>query len=126
MRIILADHNPHALWALVTNLVEEPDIELAGAVTDALQLQEFAAKAAVELVLLDNHLPGLPIENLIASLRALTPRLIVVVMSSDTEDSRMILRAGADAFVSKADQPDWLLNTLRRFAERAQQESRPG
>jgi CheY-like chemotaxis protein len=38
-------------------------------------------------------------------------------MSSNSEDSRMALRAGADAFVSKEDQPEWLLITLRKYAK---------
>ena len=120
MRVIVADHNPEALWALITILVEEPCIELSGAVADGLQLLDFAAQAAVDLVLVDRRVPGLPIEDLIACLQALKPRPIVVVMSSDFEDGRIMLRAGADAFASKGDQPDWLLDTLRRYAEQAQ------
>ena len=30
----------------------------------------------------------------------------------------MLLKAGADAFVSKSDQPDWLLETLKNFENR--------
>ena len=125
MRIILADHNSNALWALVTTLVEEPDIELAGAVVDGLQLLDFATKATVELVLMDRRLPGPPIETIISSLHALEPRPIVVVMSIDQADSRLMMKAGADAFVSKGDQPDWLLDTLRQYAEQARKASHP-
>ena len=119
MRIILADHNSTALWALVTTLVEEPDIELAGAVTDGQQLMEFAAEAAADLVLFDQRLPGLPLVALIKALRALEPRPILVVMSVDYDEGRRMLMMGADAFVSKGDKPDWLLETLRHYAERA-------
>ena len=108
-----------AAAALVTTLVEEPGIELAGAVTDGPQLIDFAAEAAVDLVLFDQRLPGLPVETLVASLCALEPRPILVAMSNDYEEGRRILRMGADAFVSKGDQPDWLLETLRHYAQRA-------
>ena len=64
------------------------------------------------------------IEDLIASLHALKPRPIVIVMSSGFEYSRMLLMAGADAFVSKGDPPNWLLQTLRRFAKRVNTEGR--
>jgi hypothetical protein len=36
-------------------------------------------------------------------------------MGSRPEYGRMLLKAGADAFVSKSDQPDWLLETLQKF-----------
>ncbi len=116
MRVVLADHNPNALWALKIILDEEPDIEVAGEATDAQQVQTVAKRAGAELLLLDKQLPGLPIERLIASLHALVPQPIVVVMSKNHEDSRLMLRAGADAFVSKGDPPDWLLVTLRQYA----------
>lgn len=125
MRVILADHNSTAMWALVTTLAEEPDIELSGTVADGLQLLEYAATIAVDLVLVDRYLPGVPILTLIASLHELNPWLIVVVMSSDQEDGRMLLKAGADAFVSKGDQPEWLLGTLHRYAGQAPHGGRP-
>jgi transcription-repair coupling factor (superfamily II helicase) len=59
-----------------------------------------------------------PIEDLIARLHALQPNPIVVVMSNEFEYSRTLLKSGADAFVSKEDQPDWLLDTLHRYAQR--------
>jgi hypothetical protein len=43
-------------------------------------------------------------------------------MSSEFENSRMVLKAGADAFVSKADQPDWLLDTLQKFENRVKKD----
>jgi DNA-binding NarL/FixJ family response regulator len=38
-------------------------------------------------------------------------------MSSDFETSRSVLKAGADAFVSKGDEPDWLLEKLHQYAK---------
>ena len=118
MRIILADHNQKTLWALRTILQEEPEMEVVGEVMDSEQLQMAAKNIAVDLVLMDNNLPGCKIRTLLAELHALQPRPTVVVMSSNFEDSRMILKAGADAYVSKADRPDWLLEALRQYAHR--------
>ncbi len=77
-----------------------------------------AENRAADLFLVDRELPGAFIEDLIARLHALEPRPIVIVMSSGFEYSRMLLQAGADAFVSKGDPPNWLLQTLRKYAER--------
>lgn len=121
MRIIVADQNQKTLWALRTMLEEEPFMETVGEAVDAQQLQMVAEKNSADLVLLDRWLPGSTIEEMISDLQALEPRPFVLVMSSAHEDGRLILRAGADAFVSKGDQPDWLLETLRQYAKRTRQ-----
>jgi DNA-binding NarL/FixJ family response regulator len=118
MRIILADHHRHALWALKTMLQEEPDMEIVGEVVNSECLLRLAEQTAVDLVLVDRKLPGCHIKDLIPDLQALEPRPVVIVMSGNSEDSRLVLKAGADAFVSKCDQPDWLLETLRQYASR--------
>ncbi len=119
MRIILADHHRHALWALKTILQEELGFEIVGEAVDTTGLLTLTENACSDLVLADKSLPGIPIEELIPILHALEPRPIVIVMSSRSEDSRRILKAGADAFVSKGDSPDWLLTTLHRYKQRA-------
>jgi len=117
MRIILGDLHPQALWALKTTLQEEPDIDLIGEAVDTKRLLSLAEKQPVDLILVDRRLLGNLIGDLIATLHAIKPKPIVIVMSSKSEDSRMALNAGADAFVSKGDQPEWLLNTLRKYAK---------
>lgn len=118
MRIILADHHRQALWALKTTLQEESELEIVGEVMDSERLLMLAENAAADLVLVDRKLPGDPIKDLISRLQTLEPRPIIIVMSSNPEDSRLMLKAGADAFVSKGDQPDWLLEALRQYAKR--------
>ena len=76
-------------------------------------------KTRPDLALIDWELPGKPIEDLITELHACKPSPIVVVMGSQPEYGRMLLKAGADAFVSKGDQPDWLLETLEKFEKRS-------
>ncbi|KPK08347.1 MAG: hypothetical protein AMJ56_11825 [Anaerolineae bacterium SG8_19] len=125
MRIILADHHRQALWALKTTLQEESELEIVGEVMDSEGLLMLAENAAADLVLVDRKLPGDPINDLISRLQTLEPRPIIIVMSSNSEDSRLMLKAGADAFVSKGDQPDWLLETLRQYAKRTKNVGEP-
>jgi len=115
MRILLADHHPQALWALKTSLDEQTGFQVAGEATDANELLALASENPPDLALIDWELPGQPIEDLITALHACEPRPIVVVMGSKPEYGRMLLKAGADAFVSKSDQPEWLLETLQKF-----------
>jgi len=115
MRIILADHHEQPRWAFKTLLDEQPEFDLVGAVGDAQSLLELVEKEPPDLVLVDNELPGIYIEDLIARLHALEPKPTVIVMSSDFENSRKLLMAGADAFVSKGDQADWLMEILYKY-----------
>ena len=120
IHIILADHHAQALWALNMMIHEQPGLEVIGEAVDAESLFALAAEGFPELVLVDGDLPGRPIEDLIAELHALNPNITVIVMSSRPEEGRRVLRAGADAFVSKGDQPDWLLTSLQKFVKNAE------
>jgi DNA-binding NarL/FixJ family response regulator len=119
MRIILADHHPQALWALKTMLQERSEFEITGEAIDSDSLITLAEASPPDLALIDRDLPGRSIEDLIADLHALMPTPIVVVMSSETEYGSMLLKAGADAFVSKGDRPEWLLESLEKFEKRS-------
>jgi DNA-binding NarL/FixJ family response regulator len=118
IHILLADHHANALWALKTLIQEEPGLEVVGEADDGQSLIDLSSALYPDLILIDKDLPGNPIENLIAALHLLKPRPTVIVMSSDPEYGRMMLRAGADAFVSKGDQVDWLLQILRNYKKR--------
>jgi two-component system, NarL family, response regulator, fimbrial Z protein, FimZ len=115
MRIILADHHPNVLRALITMLSEETEFQIVGEAVDADSLMTQTAATCPDLVLFDAELPGQPVDDLIASLHTCVPRPVVIAMSSKSEHGRKLLTAGADVFVSKTDQADWLLETLQKF-----------
>jgi DNA-binding NarL/FixJ family response regulator len=119
MRIQLADHHPQALWALKTTLQEKPEFEVTGEASNSEDLLEQVKLNNPDLILLDGELPDQPIFELITELHECASRPIVVGMSSKPEYSMMLLKAGADAFVSKGDQPGWLIETLTRFEKRS-------
>lgn len=116
MRIILADHNVWSRLAIKAMLEKEPGFDLVGEVDDAQGLLVLAEADSVDLVLVDRDLPGMPIDEIIASLGMLLPPPIVAVMSSDFEDSRLVLKAGADAYLSKTERSDWFLDILFKYA----------
>ena len=116
MRIVLADHHETTRWAIRTRLQDEPGLELVGEATDAREALKLAQEHTAELVLVDSELPGAFIGELIADLHALVWRPTVIVMGIHSGHSGMLLKAGADAFVSKGEQPELLIMTLRRYA----------
>jgi DNA-binding NarL/FixJ family response regulator len=115
MRILVADHHLETLWALKTRLNEEPGISIIGEASDSETLLRLGRAQLVDLILMDGELPGSRIDLLITQLHNLTPKPKVIVMDSNPEYGRKYLRAGADAFVSKGDEPEWLFETLRRL-----------
>ncbi len=118
MRVILADHHVSTLWALTMLLHEQPDFDLIGEAVSVDELITVASEQTADLILVDKDLPGGPIEDLITALHAIEPKPIVIAMTSELGYGRRLLSAGADAIVSKNDQPEWLLMTLRRYAHR--------
>lgn len=118
MHIVLADHHPQALWALKTTLQEKSNFEVTGEAVDASELLTLVGENPPDLALIDWELPGKPIEDLIAELHQCQSKPVIIVMGSQPEYGRLMLKAGADAFVSKTDQPDWLLETLQKFHRR--------
>ncbi len=117
MRIILADHHVQPLWALGQVVQEQAGFDLVGEASDALDLLALAEENFPDLVLLDCDLPGFHIEELIARLHALNPRPVVIVMGSKFEFESTMIKAGADDYVSKNDQPDWLLEKMYKYAQ---------
>jgi DNA-binding NarL/FixJ family response regulator len=118
MRIIVADGDQRTLWALRTLLDEEPEMEVVGEAANVEELRMLVEDRGADLMLLDSRLPGSEMKALISELHARKPRPFVVVMSSDFENSRPMLHAGADAFVSKGEKAGWLLETLQRYLGR--------
>jgi DNA-binding NarL/FixJ family response regulator len=118
MRIILADDHMQALWALKTALQKKTEFDVIGEVTNAEDLLKMTRTNSPDLVLVDWKLPDGSIEDLITELHNTQPRPIVVVMSDKPEYGRMMLNAGADGFLSKSNEPDWLLETLQKFEKR--------
>jgi DNA-binding NarL/FixJ family response regulator len=126
LHIILADPDERVLWSLRLILEREPEIEVIGEAFDASGLLALVERQPPDLALVDNKLPGMSLRELIARLEALALTMIVLVMSSQPEDGRLTLQAGADAFVSKGSQPDWLLESLKKYAKRSNTGGQPG
>jgi DNA-binding NarL/FixJ family response regulator len=123
MHIILSDHHVQPLLALNALLDEHPEFNVIGSAADAESLLVLTENSPADLILIDEELPGSNIDDLITRLHEIEPRPIVIVMSSEIEHSRRLLKAGADAFVSKGDTPDWLLEILQKFESRLKKDA---
>jgi len=113
MRVVLADDQPKVRSALQLLLKHTLDISAMTEAGETKVLLEQIRTIHPDLVLLDWELPGLSAIGSLSALREGCPKLLVIVLSGRPEACEQALAAGADAFVSKIDPPEFLLETLR-------------
>jgi DNA-binding NarL/FixJ family response regulator len=122
-RILVVDNDARIRSALQTLLRQEPE-QLAIQETANLdglghQVRDFQP----DLVLLDWELPGRPAAALLLALHGLTHHPRVIVLSARPESEADAMAAGADAFVSKSDPPERLLDSFRHLVREARDEA---
>jgi len=111
MRVLLADDQAKVRSALRLLLSHETDIDVLGEAVDATGLLDWGQATCPDLVLLDWELPGFS-SDLMVALRELCPSLAVIALSGQPEARQEALDAGVDAFVSKGDPPEQLLEAI--------------
>ncbi len=109
MRVLIIDDQPQVCSAVRLLLNQEPGVTVVGETAEAGDLLAQVEAIRPDLVLLDWELPDRG-GALVAELRAVRPGLVVVALSSRPEVRQAALAAGADAFVSKGDPPERLVN----------------
>jgi len=112
IRVLIADDQPQVRSAIMLLLRQEPDVTVVGEASDVKQALELAAERQPDLVLLDWELPGQNGTATLAEMRTVRPGVVVIALSGRPEARQAALTAGADAFVSKGDPPERLLEAV--------------
>ena len=117
MRALIADDAPAVRSALELALSDHDGIEVVGEAADWTTLNERLRTTQPDVVLLDWGLPGNADGTVLCAVRRVCRGVRVVALSARPDDRQAALRAGADAFVSKADHPECLHAALRVLAD---------
>ena len=116
IRLLLVDD--HALFrrGLAALFAEDPRLRVVGEAADAGQAQRLAAQLAPDVVLLDNHLPGVRGVDAVAGLRQAAPgaRVLMLTVSEDAADLGSALRAGASGYLLKTCEASELIAAVYR------------
>jgi DNA-binding NarL/FixJ family response regulator len=112
MRVLLADDRKKVRSALRLLLEHKRGLRTVGEAEDAEGLFAQAASIHPNLVLLDWELPGLLANGSLSALRQVCPDSCVIALSGRPEARRAALAAGVDAFVSKVEPPESLLDAI--------------
>lgn len=111
MRILIADDDIQVRSALRLLLEHEPGVTVVGETDSVLGVLVQVRTLLPDLVILDWRLPGLAVNEVVPSLRALRPGLLVVALDSLSEQGPLAVRL-ADTVVSKLDTPERVLAAL--------------
>jgi DNA-binding NarL/FixJ family response regulator len=115
MRVLLITSRPQARIALRHLLEMDPELYLVSEVseTDGLMLQVHDTRP--DLVLLDWEQSDVEAADLILGLQSLRRPPAVVAFGECIEARYEALEAGADAFVSRDEPAEWMLDALYRI-----------
>jgi DNA-binding NarL/FixJ family response regulator len=103
IRVLIADDHPVVAEGLRRLLSEQPDIEVVGCVDNGPEAVRRAVEEQLDVVLMDNAMPGLNGIEAAEMIRKRRPHTHVVMLSmhTDTEHVVRALRAGATGYVAK-------------------------
>jgi DNA-binding NarL/FixJ family response regulator len=115
-RVFIVDDHPIVREGLVQQINRCPDLVVCGEANEAREAFAVINKLAPDLVVVDINLPGRSGLELIKDLRALHPRLPLLVLSMHEESvfAERALRAGARGYVSKQAGGDRFIEAVRR------------
>jgi two-component system nitrate/nitrite response regulator NarL len=114
IRLLVVDDHTLFRRGLIALLGQHPRVRVVGEAADAGEAQRRAAELRPDLVLLDNHLPGVRGVDALPDLKQAAPgmRVLMLTVSEDEHDIALALKAGADGYVLKTIEGDALVRAI--------------
>ncbi|QIL82003.1 response regulator [Diaphorobacter sp. HDW4A] len=114
--IFLIDDHTLMRRGLVALLAQQPDLKVIGEAADAGQALRLVPELRPDVILLDNHLPGVTGIDAIAGLREASPqsRILMLTVSEDGQDLAAALRKGAQGYLLKTIEGHMLSDAIHR------------
>jgi len=116
IRIVVVDDHTLFRRGLTALLSREPQFQVVGDAADAGEALRRVKDLQPDLVLLDNHLPGVNGVDVLPALREAAPavRVLMLTVSEDERDLAAALRGGACGYLLKTIEGDALAQSIRR------------
>ena len=114
--VFLIDDHTLMRRGLVALLAQQPDLKVIGEAADAGQALRMVPELRPDVILLDNHLPGVTGIDAIAGLREASPnsRILMLTVSEDGQDLAAALRKGAQGYLLKTIEGHMLADAIHR------------
>ena len=115
IRIFVVDDHTLFRRGLIALLRCEADFEVVGDAGDASEALRRAVELQPQLILLDNHLPGVRGVDALPGLKEAVPqaKILMLTVSEDEADLAAALRAGAAGYLLKTIEGDDLAKAIR-------------
>lgn len=119
IRLLVVDDHSLFRRGLIALLSQDERFEVVGEAGDANAAQLIAQKLQPDLILLDNHMPGVRGVDAIAGLKELVPqaRVLMLTVSENVEDMAAGLRHGADGYLLKTIHTEDLCDSICKVWE---------
>ena len=116
IRILVVDDHTLFRRGLTALLARDPNLNVVGDAADAGEALRRARELQPDLILLDNHLPGVNGVDALPALREAVPaaRILMLTVSEDEQDLAAALRGGASGYLLKTIEGDALVAAIVR------------
>ncbi len=116
IRILVVDDHTLFRRGLTALLQRDPQFEVVGDAGDAGEAQRRAQELQPDVILLDNHLPGVNGVDALPALHEAVPgvKVLMLTVSEDECDLSAALRGGACGYLLKTIEGDALSQSIRR------------
>ena len=118
IRILVVDDHTLFRRGLIALLRHDRRFTVVGEAGDAGEAQRRAQELQPDVILLDNHLPGVTGIDALPGLKEAAPsaRVLMLTVSEDEQDLATALRAGAHGYLLKTMDSDGLAQAIERAA----------
>ncbi len=119
VRVVVIDDHTLFRRGLTALLAREPGFAVVGEAADGFEGIRAVAASRPDVVLLDLNMPGISGLDALQAIRKDAPgaHIVMLTVSEDAEDLLAALRAGADGYLLKNIDSDFLVDSIRRAAE---------
>lgn len=116
IRILVVDDHTLFRRGLIALLASHPRLKVVGEAGDAGEAQRRAQELQPDVILLDNHLPGVNGVDALPGLREVAPgaRVLMLTVSEDERDLGAALRGGARGYLLKTADSEALAEAIER------------
>jgi DNA-binding NarL/FixJ family response regulator len=114
IRVLIADDHPVTRQGIRAILEEAPDIEVVGEAKDGVEAKQMVAELDPDILLLDLVMPGLPVYEIEAWVRANCPTTVTLILTGHDRDYYLTkaLEAGVAGFLIKEEAPQRLVEAV--------------
>lgn len=119
IELLVVDDHTLFRRGLVALLLQDGRFDVAGEASDIGEALRCVARSKPDLILLDNHLPGVLGVDGIAALKDAAPgtRILMLTVSENEGDLATALQAGADGYLLKTVELDHLSESIIKVLE---------